>query len=108
MKISIEIETDDKSLLCDLFGVEELKQGASTKLESGPTLVWEETVSRKDAGLPDIICLSLLGWRDIAVGMLSTWLYDKLKGRSTKLKIDNKETPIEKKAIQQELDDLII
>jgi len=37
--------------------------------------------------------------KDVAVGVVSAYLYDKLKGRATKLRVDREEIQIEKNEI---------
>ncbi len=73
------------------------------EISAGATLRWDSTYIREAFGVPDIISLTLQFGRDVAVGLFSAWLYDKLKGRSAKLEIGNQQVPIDKEAIEERL-----
>ncbi len=100
LDIPIEIETQDKFLVYELFNVKKSAQGMQTELSAGAVLRYDSTFIRKAYGVPDIISLPLQLGRDVAVGILSAWLYDKLKGRASKLKIGERQVSLDKKEIQ--------
>jgi len=58
------------------------------------TLRLDSHIIREAFGFPEILQLTLPIGKDIAVGVFSAWLYDKLKGRATKLQINGTEVPI--------------
>lgn len=103
MGIPIKIETQDKLLVFELFNVKQTRQGLQIEPTDGAVLRYESTFIREAVGIPDIITLTLQLGKDVAVGVFSAWLYDKLKERTSKLQIAGKETPVEKDAIERAL-----
>ena len=105
--IPIKIETQDKFLVFEIFEVKQSKQGMQKEVSAGVVLRWDSTFIREAFGVPDIISLTLQLGRDVAVGVFSAWLYDKLKRQPpSKLEIGNKQIPVDKKAIEERLKEL--
>ena len=102
MKIDLEIETFDKKLDFDLFETKErLERGMTKQLENGVSLEYKGTEIRLGVGFPDIILLVLDIASSVAVGLFVSWLYDKLKNRATKIKINEIEVEIDKEEIKK-------
>jgi hypothetical protein len=93
----IEIETHDRDLEFDLMGnPPSLEQSVELILADGSKLAWQPGTARKAHGLPTILHYVLVLGRDVSVGLLVNYLFEKLKGRATVLRIDRQEIHIEK------------
>ena len=93
MELTVEIETDDKRLETDLFESREFSAGETEKvITEGVSIRWEGVVFRKAVGFPEIINIALvIGEKvvlPIAVSIVAKWLYDKIKGRASKVTIN--------------------
>jgi hypothetical protein len=92
----IEIETHDKELEFDLMSnPSALQQGVEVILPDGSKLAWQPGELRKGFGLPKILHYLLVYGRDVSAGVLGSYLYEKLKGRATVLRVDRQEIQIE-------------
>ena len=112
MEVSIEIETFDKKLESDLFEARRFSTGETERtISEGISIRWDGTEFKKAVGFPDIIHISLILARDvvlpIALGVLSNWLYDKIKGKATKIKVNGVEVQIDKDEIKRILNEKI-
>jgi len=94
MKIPIQIETQDRMLSWDLFEARSLQSGQTEKvITEGISIKLESIEIRKGFGFPEIVDITVFVAEHvalpIAVGMLSRYLYDKLKDkRETKIEIN--------------------
>jgi hypothetical protein len=96
----IELETHDKELEFDLMGnPPSLEKGVELILPDGSKLAWQPGPMRKAFGLPQILHYILVYGRDVSAGVLGSYLYEKLRGRATALRIDRQEIQIEKGGI---------
>lgn len=100
MRVEIEIETLDRQLAFDLMGAP-LRVGDVKDIPGGATLTCGISLSRKTVDLPEIEHLVLTLGAEVAVALVAHWLYDKLRGRATKLRIDQREVEIEAGAIKR-------
>lgn len=107
MELGIEIETHDRSLSFDLLEAEQLSCMETTKdLGNGVTIKYNFEVLRKAGDLPIILNIAAFLGQNIAlpvaVGILSSYLYDKLKNRKVEqLKIAGNSIEINKQDIEQ-------
>jgi hypothetical protein len=101
MDLPIEITTTDYNLVLDLMNAKESRVGWTNSISPGITLRLDRQTLFEAIGTPDIITFTVSIGKDIAVGVFSAWLYDKLKNRASKLKVKDTEVPIDKKAIDQ-------
>lgn len=96
MEIQVTIETHDNMLLFEMLEVRKTTQGMEKEVDPELKVRWDSTYIRKALGLPEIIRLTLKIGSDIAIGVAAAWLYDKLKGKATKLEIERTEVQIDK------------
>jgi hypothetical protein len=97
LSIEVEIETHDRQLEWDLLGKPAvIREGVSNTFPDGSTLTWQPGALRKMHGAPQFIRFVLSCGKDVIVGVLSGYLYDKLKGRATVLRVDRQEIQIDK------------
>lgn len=110
MEIEIEIETGDHQLLNDILEnpSSPVQPGYQKRLSTGATITLKSDVKRRGINIPpESITLVLSLGTSIATNILSTWLYEKMKGRTLKLHINHKETRVEEGAIQETLKETI-
>lgn len=112
MELSIEIETDDRTLAFDLFESKEVRAGLTEKaIGEGISIRCEGGVIRKAVGFPEIVKIALVIAEKVVlpvtVSLTAKWLYDKLKGRASKVIIEHTVVEIDegqiKKVIIEEL-----
>jgi hypothetical protein len=86
MEIQIKIESKDKFLEFEMFKTKEVENG-ETKIgiADGIQAVYGGTVIQEAFPAPSIFYLTIEVSKDIAIGvaagLISAWLYDKLKGK---------------------------
>lgn len=100
MKIILEIETHNNQLLSDMFELEENEWKPKT-FDEGAIVRYESSVERLTEELPTIIIISLEILRDIAIGVVSAWLYDKIRRRAVTLRIEKTKVEINEGQIQR-------
>jgi hypothetical protein len=95
-EVAIEIETHDRALEFDLMGNPAfLEKGVALTLPDGSRLAWQPGPMRKAYGLPQILRYVLEYGSGVSAGILASYLYEKLKGRATVLRVDRQEIQIE-------------
>jgi len=100
MELNIEIETYDKMLSSDLFETTKFSAGQTKRIiAEGISIRYEGGMIRKAVDFPEIINIALtIGEHvvlPIAVGILSRYLYDKLKDRkASKVTINHTQVEI--------------
>lgn len=77
--------------------------GASAAVPGDGVLVFEGAVIRKAFGIPETLEFLLKTGKEVAVGLLSAWLYDRLKGRAVRLRINRTEVQLDGEAIKRVL-----
>jgi hypothetical protein len=95
----IEIDTHDRQMVGDLMETANeglLEVGYQRSVPGGGVITYQGTVVRKSFGVPETISLLLTVGGSVTINLISSWLYDKLKGRTTTLRIDRKEINLEK------------
>ena len=103
MQIEIEIETGDEQLLSDLLETSPAlaRPGFEKALPEGAVITLKDDVKRRAINLPpEIITIALSLSSSLGVNLVSTWLYEKLKGRAAKLHINRKEIRVTQDDIQ--------
>ena len=103
MDLQIEIATNDYNLVLDLMNAKESRVGTTNSISSDITLQLEQRLF-ESIGTPDIINLTVSIGRDTAINLFSTWLYDKLKGKASKLKINGTAIEIGEKEINKTIE----
>ena len=88
MNLQIEITTNDNMLVFDLMNTKNLQVGMTNSISPDITLRLNQQTLFESVGTPDIFTFTVSIGKDIAVGVFSAWLYDKLKGRKRELKIN--------------------
>ena len=63
-------------------------------MADGSTVAYKGTLERKAIDFPAIIHAVGHVATDVGISLFSSWLYDKIKGRATKLKINRQEVEI--------------
>ncbi len=102
MNLALEIDTHDRALQFDLFGTRELEANKSaTEIPGGARLELGTVYFRKGFGFPETIHAMLAVGRDVGIGLASAWLYDKLKGRATSVRINRIEVRLDKGEIER-------
>ena len=94
IELHIEVETLDANLSSELMGTQavagELPIPGNAKLKySGEDVC-------KAAGMSRIVYLSLIFSGNVAASLVAAWLYDKLKGKASKITIDRTEVRLDK------------
>ena len=110
----IEIDTHDHLLDFELFEIREkttFSVGDQKSLPGGFTMIFDGVTVRKAIGFPETITLviTFAGTvvSSVAINLLSSWLYDKLKGRAETLRIDRREIHIDKGEITRIIEESI-
>jgi hypothetical protein len=102
--IVLEIDTTDHRLGFDLFSPAKLLEpGTAVDIPGGAHLTIKEMYVRKAFGAHETLTLLLHFGRDISVGVIGSWLYDKLKHRAITVRIDRVEVQIEEGEIRRVL-----
>jgi hypothetical protein len=91
MTLTLEVQTLNPELV------------QSTQLPSGVTLEHKETKTPRDGGLSIVVFVLTLA-KDVAAGMVAAWLYDWLKGRASKVRLNGKMVRIDKAEIEAAID----
>ena len=111
--MEIEIETSDSQLLPDLLETtsSSIQPGYQKSFPDGGSITLQKDIKRRSLTVPpETITLILSVGGSITANVISTWLYEKLKGRAIRLHIDRKEIQIDngeiKKIIEESIDKL--
>lgn len=107
MNFDIRIETHDTSLVYDLLGKDSANRGDVISIGDDASLKYGGTLIRLQEGIPEVIGFILTITRDIGVGIVSAWLYDKLKNKKATLRIDRTIVEIDKGEISRVIQEKI-
>jgi hypothetical protein len=88
--MKIELETQDPTILAELFINSRPASGYSEPVAGIGTLEYVGTVTRKDSWLPDIIQLVLSYGSGVATNIIANWLYDRIKAKAQSLRVEGK------------------
>ena len=98
----VEFDTTDKQLAFDLFGnPKSLGPGASVALPFGGTLQLQEWRFRKAVGASETLELLISFGVGVSSSLVANWLWAKLKGRATTLRINRVEVHMQEGEIQR-------
>lgn len=95
-ELQIEIEAPSAFLAFELFSYQNSLSSETppVTLPDGSTVAYAGTLDRRSFDFPSIVhALATLGG-EVSVGLLTNWLYDKLKGKPVKLRINRREVEI--------------
>lgn len=102
--LDVQIETTDRGLDIEMLGAGHVSLGTQISLADGSTVTWSGAPLTKHAGEPYVFNLVVVlasGASGVAAGVVSNWLYDKLKGgRADKLRIHRTKVEIEPNKIR--------
>jgi molybdenum cofactor biosynthesis enzyme len=99
LRVKLEVETHDNTLVFDLLEVKETKIGMEKQLAADVTVRYDGTLIRRAAHVPAIVKLTLEIASLVGSQVAASWIYDKLKSRDAKLRIGNREVTLEKEEI---------
>ncbi len=96
MEVKIEVDTHDSGLGFSLFDTRgPLGPGTKTLPPGGGILTLERLYFRKAAGVPGTLYLVLTVGSSVGASLFANWLYDKIKGRASQVRIDRTEVELE-------------
>jgi len=102
--LDIQIDTTDRGLDIEMLGAGHVSLGTQISLADGSTVTWSGAPLTKHAGDPYVFSLVAVlasSASAVAAGVVSNWLYDKLKrGRAARLRINRTEVEIEPNKIR--------
>jgi hypothetical protein len=94
IRLPITISTTGWSSVHELFGDRPLKEGSTKKVPGGVTLTLKRILRKNPWTAPHTregIDLIISFGRDVGVGLLASWLYDKLSKGNSEIEIDSTE-----------------
>jgi hypothetical protein len=103
-EVRIQIHTRDRTLETELFGPD-----GATESPGQWRCTRGATIARRGAwpGAPEIIELIVTLTSGVATHMFASWLYDRVKGRTTKLRIRRKSVEVTPEGIRKQLEESI-
>lgn len=107
MAIGIEIDTHDNQLIFDILGKTSAGRGDIIRIDENAVLIYRGSLKKLAVGLPETISFTLDIGKGIAIGVVATWLYNKIKNRSVKLRINRTEIEISEGEITRILREII-
>lgn len=99
MSLIIELETTGPLLALDLFG--KTTPGASTVIPGPAILTIQQMREQRALDVPTLLTMALEFGKDVGIGLVSAWLYDKLKGRARAVRINRIEVQLDKGKIEK-------
>ena len=112
-EITIEFtgQKEDIDEFCEaLFETDSVGTGTQKEIPGGATITMGRALLRKSLGIPRAVEIVLSVGKDLAVGVVATYLYDKLKahkGEKPHMTIDYREIHLDKgeitKIIEEEI-----
>jgi hypothetical protein len=93
--LDIQIETTDRRLDFEMLEADHVSRDTRIILSDGSTVRWAGAPLKKHAGEPYVFDLVVDLISAVGTGIVADWLYDKLKGRTAKLRINRIEVEIE-------------
>lgn len=102
--MTFEIETSGPMLAIELFGrPKSLEVGSRLVVPGQATIELQGLREQRDADLHTVVTLGVTFASGVAVNLFSSWLYDKLKSRARRLRIDRVEIQVEAAEIKRVL-----
>jgi hypothetical protein len=90
----VSIDTEDRRLGFDLMGEGSVGAGSKVSIPGNATVTLKEWRVRKGFGIPETLELVVATSAAVEAGLIANWLYDKLKGRDVKLRIEELEVEV--------------
>ena len=101
MMVTLEVETYDRRLGLDLTQ-------PSAEMPEGMSVQELESRAYKAVGVPETITLAVSVPLSVGASLAANWLYDKLRGRADRIRIDRREITLDKgeitKILEEKLD----
>ncbi len=108
LRIPISIVSSDARLAFELFApAKSVGEGAKAEVPGKFTIVLSSWHGTKAVGAQEVLNLVLEVGKDVSIALFASWLYDRLKGRFVKLRIDRTEIVIEEGEIRRVLTERI-
>jgi len=96
----IRIETNDEELASDMMNRPEKLVGSRIELPGGVIVVCERNEIRRGAISEILIELSMSLVAGVSSSLLATWLYENLRGRTARLRINRREVDMQEEGIE--------
>ena len=108
MIVHVEIKTNNPRLAFEIFGMGgKVATGDVISIPGGPTLKYLGQMEYRSLDMPTILLTALEFGSGVAVGVLSNWIYEKLKGKTNSITIDRIEIELNKGEIEKILKEKI-
>jgi hypothetical protein len=100
--VLIEIETKDRQLALDILGDSNcFNRGKIIDIPGNARLILKRIGERKGSGFSaTIVCVIAFG-SGVASRPIAHWLYQKIAGRASRIRIDRTETAVSKEEIKR-------
>ena len=108
MKINIEVDIYDKRLTTDILGRKSMSSGDKIDIYRNTALEYHLTLKKFSIEEPDTIIFTLDVEGNIATNtsIFATWLYDNLKNKDVKLKINQIDVEIDEEEIKKIINEI--
>lgn len=100
MQIKLEIETQDNKLLNDLFEWKNDKW-QPVSFEGDATARYDGSIASLAEGVPTVIVVLVTFVTAVAAEVVANWIYDKIAGRASGLKIERTEVQMDRNEIRK-------
>ena len=102
MLLQVEVDTHDRKLCFDLMGnPKPLGPGAKAAISDDVTVTLGSMSIRKGFGVPETITLVVEFTSGVGASLVAAWLYNKLRGRSEKVRIERTEIQLDEGQIKR-------
>lgn len=102
MQIQLYIDTEDQKLGFDLMGTpNSLTAGTKVEVPGNAILTLNNIIVRKAFGVPTTLEFIVTFTGGVSAGIVANWLYEKIKGRASKIRIERTELQIKKGEIER-------
>lgn len=102
--MQLEIDIRDIRVAFDILGTPgRLTSGSQVTAPGGATLTFEGLVERRALDIPGVLQFIVDCSVNVEIGLLAAWLYDKVKGRAARLRINRVEVEIDEGEIKRVL-----
>src|SRR5690349_12107026 len=95
--VLVQIDTQDRRLAFDLMDSTALSKGDRHELGGGASVTFQGIVGKKSAfGVQETIELAISFSSGVGSGLIANWLYGKLKGKATRVRIHRQEVELDR------------
>jgi len=108
MNIQIDFYPEDKMAIFDLLEQKQMEANKPYVVMEGVSAEWKPSFTTKEFGSQELqtIILTLSG--GVTSSVIGAWIYDKIKGRARKIRIERQEVELQEgqitKIIQEKID----